>query len=100
MRSEFIINLRKYTFNKSNYFSEEVKNLYVSRSILAKTPKELKLFLIFDEPLDGATELKLTSITQNYAVFNSAFITGLYVSKSVLPREIPLSIGIKLEEIQ
>lgn len=100
MRNSTVVRLRKYTFNKSNYFSEEVKNLYVSRSILAKPPKELKLTLLFDEPLNGAHELKLTSITQNYAVFNSAFITGVYVSKSILPTTIPLSIGVILGEIQ
>jgi len=99
MRLETEVNLTKFTYSKIRYSSEEVKNIFVSRLILPKNvPKTLKLTLIIGEPLnDGAYEVTLTALSQNYAVFNSPHITGLYINKKVFTGEVPQTIGVKLE---
>lgn len=104
MRKSYIVALRKRTFNKACYFCDCINNSYISKTILPKViPKSLKLTFIVDEPLDTKEdhtyELTLTAITNNYAVFNSVLITGIYINKSVLPEPIPATLGIKLEDI-
>jgi len=98
IRKSYVVCLAKITFNKASYFSEVVRNSWFSKTILPKSiPKALKVTFIVDEPFDGAHELKLTSLTQNFAVFNSADIQGLYISKEVLPNPAPLKLGVKLD---
>ena len=93
-----MVALRKQTFNKACYFCESINNSYVSKTILPKViPKALKMTFLFDETLDGAYELKLTSLTNNFALFSSAEISGLYINKDVLPNPVPKVMGVKLD---
>ena len=102
MRKSYVVALKKQTFNKACYFCESINNSYISKTILPKViPKALKMTFLFDETLDGAYELKLTSLTNNFAVFSSADIQGLYINKSVLPVPIPTKLGLQLNlEVQ
>jgi hypothetical protein len=93
-----VVALKKQTFNKACYFCESINNSYISKTILPKViPKALKMTFIVDEPFDGAYELKLTSLTNNFAVFSSADISGLYINKDVLPNPVPTKMGVKID---
>jgi len=98
MRKEYTLNREKITFNKIRYACYEIVNSWFSKTILPnKFPKQLKLTLIIDEPLDGYAELKLTSLSENYAIYNSVDITGVYIHKESLPNPAPMKLGIKWE---
>jgi hypothetical protein len=98
IRKSYIIALKKQTWAKACYFCECINNSYIAKTVLPKPiPKALKMTLILDEDFDGAYELKLTSLTNNFAVFSSAEISGLYINKDVLPNTVPKVMGVKLD---